>query len=216
MAGLLLIAASGLAREVLAVERLLDRHAAFHVVDDNPALWGTEVGGVPVVGGIDLVGEYADHDLLVCAGRGPARRGIVARLRELGVRADRFATTVHPGVDVPAGSRIGRGSIVLAGAVMTADVSLGEHVVAMPHVTLTHDDVVGDYATLCAGVTLGGEVTVGEGAYLGMSSSVRERVTVGADAVLGMGAVLLRDLPAGETWVGTPARPFGVRLDSEA
>jgi acetyltransferase-like isoleucine patch superfamily enzyme len=55
-------------------------------------------------------------------------------------------------------------------------------------------------------VTLGGTVQVGAAAYLGMNSSVRENLTVGAGSTLGMGAALTRDLPAGETWIGTPAR----------
>ncbi|WP_426241955.1 NeuD/PglB/VioB family sugar acetyltransferase [Nocardioides sp. LHG3406-4] len=206
MNGLLLVAASGLARETLVVEQLLERFDSFHVVDDDPDRWGTSLDSVPVVGGLELVREYADHAVLVCAGRGAVRRSLVARLAELGVTRDRYATTVHPAAVVPPGCDVGAGSIVLAGVVMTADVRLGDHVVAMPHVTLTHDDAVGDFATLCAGVTLGGEVSVGEGAYLGMSSSVRERVAIGPDAVLGMGAALLSDLPAGETWVGVPAR----------
>ena len=77
--------------------------------------------------------------------------------------------------------------MVLANVTMTADVTVGEHVVLMPQVVLTHDDVVADYATLCAGVVLGGTVHIGAGAYLGMNSSVRQGIRVGRDATLGHG-----------------------------
>ena len=213
MSRLMVVAASGLAREALNVERLIGRFSRIRVVDDDPARWGTTVDGEPVVGGLDLVREYDDHMLLVCAGRGTARRHIVQRLSELGVTADRYLTLVHPRVTVPPGCSVGAGSILLEGVVLTANVTIGDHVVAMPHVALTHDDVVEDYATLCAGVSLGGAVRVGSGAYLGMNSSVREGVTVGADATLGMGAALVTDLPTGATWAGVPAR--ALRQQSE-
>ena len=42
---------------------------------------------------------------------------------------------------------------------------------------------------------------------------LREGVRIGADATVGMGSVVLDDVPAGQTWVGVPARPIrtGVR-----
>ncbi|WP_101523656.1 acetyltransferase [Nocardioides houyundeii] len=215
MTGLLVVAASGLAREVLAVERQLRRYPRIAVLDDDPALWGTKLGGHPVVGGLDLVAEYADHDVLVCAGRGQVRHALVERLAEHGVGQERYATCIHPQVLVPEGCQVGAGSVVLGGVVMTADVRLGAHVVVMPHVTLTHDDVVAEFATLCAGVRLGGGVLVGPMAYLGMSSSVREGLSVGPGAVLGMGAALIRHLPAGETWVGIPARRSSTAVEVE-
>lgn len=203
---LMLVAASGLAREVLAIERASGRFDQILLVDDDPALWGRTMAGRPVVGGVDLVTEFENHQVLVCAGRGTARRSIVERLLSMGVGRDRFATTTHPSVQVPAGCSVGAGSILLAGTVLTADVQVGEHVVVMPNVTLTHDNVLEDYATVCAGVALGGSVRVGTEAYLGMNACVRENLTVGAGATLGMGAVLLAELPARETWVGVPAR----------
>jgi sugar O-acyltransferase (sialic acid O-acetyltransferase NeuD family) len=202
---LLLIAASGLARETAAVVARGSECELVGYLDDAPGLAGTTISSKPVLGGIGAIRQHPKARLLVCAGKGQTRRAIVARLRELGVTDDRFATLVAPDVHVPASCSIGPGSIVLSGTVMTADVSVGAHVVAMPGVVLTHDDVVGDYATLCAGVTLGGSVTVGEAAYLGMGALVRERLTVGAESILGMGSVLLHDLPRGEIWAGLPA-----------
>jgi len=202
---LLIIAAGGLARETaaVAVRSTLWDLAGF--LDDEPALVGTQIAARPVLGGIDTVIEHHDASLLVCAGKGRSRQAIVARLRELGIGDDRYATLIAPDVHLPMSCSVGTGSILLSGSVLTADVIVGAHVVAMPGVVLTHDNVVRDFATLCARVTLGGNVLVGEAAYLGMGALVREGVEVGHDSVLGMGAVLLRDLPPGETWVGLPA-----------
>jgi sugar O-acyltransferase (sialic acid O-acetyltransferase NeuD family) len=207
--GLILVAASGLALEAAEAARAagLDVEGC---VDDNPDLTGTLAGGwLRVLGGLDIAVAQADSPLLICAGRGVSRRRIHQRLAAAGVDEGRYASLVHPSVQVPDSCAVGAGSILLAGVVLTASVSVGQHVVAMPQVTLTHDDSIDDYATLCAAVTLGGNVRVGSAAYLGMASSVRERVTVGAEATLGMGAVLTRDLPPGETWAGVPARPLG-------
>jgi acetyltransferase-like isoleucine patch superfamily enzyme len=46
-----------------------------------------------------------------------------------------------------------------------------------------------------------------------MNSSVREGATVGEDTVLRMGAALVRNLPAGETWVGVPAHRMRAALE---
>ncbi|WP_426594481.1 acetyltransferase [Cellulomonas sp. McL0617] len=206
---LILVAASGLAREVLAVVRAHTDYEVVGYLDDDVARHGTMLDGAPVLGGLDSVTDHPGPDLLICAGRGRSRELIVERFEALGVFPVRYATVVHPSVDVPAGCDIGTGSIVLAGVALTTAVTVGSHVVVMPNVTLTHDCVVQDFGTLCAGVSLGGAVVVGRGAYVGMNAGVREHVRVGAGATLGMGAALLEDQPDGETWVGVPARPLG-------
>jgi sugar O-acyltransferase (sialic acid O-acetyltransferase NeuD family) len=205
MRSLVLVGASGLAREVLMVELARGRYDDLVIVDDDPGRWGSSLHGVKVVGPIAIAAEPGVGDVVVCIGSGQGRRQVVERLAALGVTGARYATVVDPSVRVPPTCTVGRGSVLLAGVVLTCDVHIHRHVVVMPNVTLTHDDVISDYATLCAGVSLGGEVTVEPAAYLGMNSSVRQRLTVGTGGVLGMGAVLLRHLPAGETWVGVPA-----------
>ena len=206
---LLLVAAGGLARETARAFAASRSGGALGFLDDDPAKAGATLAGVPVLGPIEAVVDHPEARLVVCAGRGAGRRAIVARLAALGVGEERYATILAPGVHVPEGCTVGAGSILLAGTVLTADVTVGRHVVCMPNVTLTHDDVLDDFVTLAAGVVLGGGVHVGEAAYLGMNSSVRELLQVGAEAVLGMGAALVSDQPAGSVWAGVPARQLG-------
>lgn len=206
MADLILIAASGLAREVLATVRDSGQFDVVGILDDDPGRAGTTMDGSHILGPVSDALNYPDAKVVVCVGAGSGRAGIVARLAGLGFPDRRYATVVDASVRLPEGCRIGLGNILLGHVTLTADVTIGNHVVAMPGVTLTHDDAVEDFATFAAGVSLGGGVRVGRAAYLGMNSCVRERTTIGAGATVGMGAAVLADVPAGETWVGVPAR----------
>jgi len=209
MRDLILIAASGLAREVMAM-----RQSQFRVVgvlDDDPTLHGTDIGGVPVLGGVELAAQLPGS-FLVCVGAGSGRRRIVERLAESGIGDERFATLVDDFAAIADNSLIGAGTVILAGTVLTADVIVGRHVVIMPNCTLTHDDIVDDFATLAAGVSVGGVVHIGAEAYLGMNASIRQRTSVGARATVGMGAVVLEDVPSEQVWAGVPAKELGVRL----
>ncbi|MBC7590029.1 MAG: NeuD/PglB/VioB family sugar acetyltransferase [Salinibacterium sp.] len=208
MTDILLLAASGLAREVASAD--LPGLRIVGILDDDPALYGTKIAGASVLGKIDSAASRGEH-LLICVGSGSGRRSIATRLKELGVSSQRYATAVDASVRVPLNCSIGPGSIILAGVVLTADIDVGSHVVVMPNTTFTHDDRVADFATIAAGVSLGGGVRVGEAAYLGMGSNVRERLSIGAESVLGMGSVLVRDLPPGFVWAGNPAAELSMR-----
>ena len=205
-AGLLLVGASGLAREVLAAG-IAD---VVGILDDDPSLRDGHVGGIPVVGPTALARERSEK-LLVCIGPSTARRAVVARLQAAAVEDERFETFIAASARIGSSSTVGRGSIVLDGVVVTADASVGRHAVIMPNTTVAHDDVLGDFVTLASGVSLAGGVQIGEAAYIGMNASVRQGVVIGARATIGMAAAVLSDVPGEETWAGVPARALGKR-----
>ncbi|MEU4357336.1 NeuD/PglB/VioB family sugar acetyltransferase [Streptomyces virginiae] len=215
---LLIVGAGGFARETAQAVRDVaaadvarcrpPRWRSAGHLDDDPALHGREVDGVPVLGGCELVHELPAARVVVCVGS-PRDYAVRARLvRRLGLPADRYATVVHPTAAVSASSVLGAGSVLLAHCVLTASVRVGSHVAVMPQVVLTHDDTVEDFATLASGVRLGGGVRVGRGAYVGAGALVREYAAIGAWSLTGMGSTVLADVPAGEVWAGSPARPL--------
>lgn len=206
MTGLVIVGAGGFARETAQAVRDAGDVELLGHLDDNPGLHGTDVDGVPVLGGCDLVHELPGARVVICVGN-PRDYAARARLvRRLGLPDDRYATVVHPTAVVSGTSEIGPGSVLLAHCVLTAAVRVGAHVAVMPHVVLTHDDVVEDCATLTSGVRLGGGVRLERGAYVGSGALVREGTTIGAWSQIGMGSAVLGDVPPGEIWVGSPAR----------
>jgi sugar O-acyltransferase (sialic acid O-acetyltransferase NeuD family) len=206
---LLVIGAGGLGREVAeavaAINALRPTWDLLGFLDDDEALAGTRVGGLPVLGPVEAVSDYPDALLVVTVGSSASLSARPRLLERLNLLDDRYPSVIHPAATLAASTVVGPGAVVLAGVVTTADVEIGAHVVLMPHVLLTHDDRVGDHATLAGGVRLAGAVRVGECAYLGAGALVREYLTIGASSLVGMGAVVVDDVPPGEVWAGCPA-----------
>lgn len=100
------------------------------------------------------------------------------------------------------------------GALSTIDRAvLGETVIGAgskldDHVHVAHNCRVGRGVVIAAQSGLSGSVVVGDGAVIGGQVGVVEHVTIGAGARIGAQSGVHRDVPAGETWLGSPARPI--------
>ena len=64
-------------------------------------------------------------------------------------------------------------------------------------------------------VDVAGGVLLGEGCLVGSGAQVLQYRSVGAGATVGAGAVVTRDVPAGATVVGVPARPVPTRGEGQ-
>ena len=78
---------------------------------------------------------------------------------------------------------------------------------------VAHDCDIGDFVTFAPKVSCNGNVVIEDGAYIGTGAILRQGtpgrpLRIGAGAVVGMGAVVTRDVAAGVTVIGCPARPM--------
>ena len=73
-------------------------------------------------------------------------------------------------------------------------------------VHIGHGAWIGHNTRIAAHAVIGGSAIVAEECWIGLSAVIKQHVVIGAGAIIGMGAVVLKDVGAGETWVGNPAR----------
>ncbi len=73
--------------------------------------------------------------------------------------------------------------------------------------TLDHESHVGPFAHIAPGCGIAGRVMIGEGAFIGLGTQVIDKIRIGRWTTVGAGSVVVRDLPAGVTALGIPAKP---------
>ena len=84
MTELLLIGASGLAREVLACVRESGQFDVVGILDDDESKVGSALDGAPIMGPASHALRYPEARVVVCIGAGKGRERVVARLAGLG------------------------------------------------------------------------------------------------------------------------------------
>lgn len=115
---------------------------------------------------------------------------------------------VHPSAAVLTPlANLGEGTIVYPNAVVMNDCTIGRGVVINSGSQVAHDCRIGDFVNLNPNSTLGGEVSVGSRSMVGMGASIREGIDIGPESIVGMGAAVIRDVVAGNTVLGIPAKP---------
>lgn len=210
---LVVIGAGGFGRETLDVVAALNEHGpspvfdVLGVIDANPSAANLDrlrSRGIAYLGTErDWLERRIPADFLVAIGS-PALRSQVTRvLLDAGLVA---ATAVHPSVGLGTMTTVGAGSVICAGAQVSTNVRIGEHVHINPNATIGHDSVVADFVSVNPAAIVSGDVTVASGALIGAGAVVLQGLTVGAGSTVGAAACVVRDVPPRIIVKGIPAR----------
>jgi len=115
---------------------------------------------------------------------------------------------IHDRAEIGANSTIDRGSL--------GDTVVGEGVKIDNLVQIAHNVKVGAASLIAALVGIAGSTRIGRGVWLGGRASAINHLDIGDGARVTFGSTVTRDVPAGETVSGYPARPHREELRKQA
>lgn len=204
---MLIAGAKGFAKEVLEVIYQANSQAQVAFYDDVSAdLPPLLYNRYPVLRTLAEAQQWLAQDPAFALGTGSprTRRLLADKLRQVG---GVLTSTLSPRATIGVfGTEIGVGCNVMTGAVLTADITMGEGVLINLNCTIGHDVVIADYCELSPGVHLSGHVMLGANCVLGTGTVVLPGVCIGTNSVIGAGSVVTKDVEADSLAVGIPAK----------
>jgi maltose O-acetyltransferase len=104
--------------------------------------------------------------------------------------------------------RLGAGAFMNFGCIVldVVAVEIGDKTQIGPNVQILTADHPRNPAERASGLEFGRSIRIGRNVWIGGGAIILPGITIGADAVIGAGAVVTRDVPAGTTVAGNPAR----------
>lgn len=121
----------------------------------------------------------------------------------------RFPPLIHSRAIRQAGSLVGDGTMLGAGAILGPWAKVGRHVILNRGSNVGHDCQIGDFSFLSPSAVLCGHVKLGEGVFVGANATLLPDVSVGSGAVIAAGAVVTEDVLEGTMVAGVPAQVKG-------
>ncbi|EPE2492693.1 acetyltransferase [Enterococcus faecium] len=208
-----IVGAGGFGREVLFQAMNDSRFSAEYqfvgfVDDDSEALnhFPKEEG----FGSIDdLIQTTKEIACFLCIGNAQVRKELYNKLSEN--QFVTFPSYINEKILISNTTKIGQGSIICLGSILTVDISIGDFVIVNLDCTIGHDATLADFTTLYPSVNVSGNVEIGELSEIGTGTQIIQGKSIGANTIIGAGAVVISDISSNVIAVGAPAKEIKKR-----
>lgn len=207
---MLVVGAKGMAKEILELlsveRRMSDSSIVFfdNVNLDTPDLLFNRF---KVIRSFDAVSRYFENvskDFILGVGNPLIRRTLAEKFTQLG---GKLQTVISKSASIGSfNTKIGEGSIIMQGARITNDVTIGKGVLININATISHDSKIGDFTEIASGVNISGRCIIEDEVFLGANCVINPDIKIGDRAIIGSGAVVISDVLSNTTMVGNPAK----------
>jgi len=193
----LIYGGGGHAKSLIDLIRMEGKYTISGIVDDGvPA--GTRILDVTVLGGGELLPSLRRKGIHQAVNAVGGIGSITPRLavyQKLAVSGFTCVTVVHPRAFVEPTAIISEGCQLFFNAYVGSDVRLGFGSIINTGAIVSHDCVLEEYVNISPGAILAGAVHVAERTLVGMGATINLGVHIGAGARIGNSAVVKADVP---------------------
>jgi sugar O-acyltransferase (sialic acid O-acetyltransferase NeuD family) len=187
---MLLIGAGGLGREIAAAltqTGLKEKFTLRGFIDDNYAP-GDVVNGIPIMGGLNWLSQQENLSLFIAIGNSTVREKLARQFEN-----HNFPRIIHPaaGFHDDFFVKLGNGSYLAAGCVLTTNILIGRFTLILPGCTLSHDTTIGDFCTLMPGVRITSGATIGNSVHIGAGTIIAKNTTIPSNTTIPPGSIIV-------------------------
>lgn len=205
MKDIVIIGAGGFGKEVAWLIEQINKFSPtwnlLGFVDDNLTV-GDIINGFKILGSTEYLKDKSIH--VVCSISHPkTRKKIIESLTRTRVK---FATLIHPLIEISDTVEIGEGSIICEGVQFTVNIKLGKHVIVYHNDVICHDVVIDNYVSLMPSVNISGNVIIEEATFIGVGTKIIQNLNIGSSVTIGAGSVVIKDVSSEQIIAGVPAK----------
>ena len=211
MKHLIIIGAGGMGRSVywIASESIgygTDFDIKGFIDDDLSSMDGFD-NYPPLLGTIE---DYkpAEDDVFTCSiGNVSSKHLVCDKLKQRGAI---FKTLIHRTASIQGNTKLGDGCVVCTFALISNDAVIGENCLIQAFSTLGHDCSIGNYVRIDPHAVIVGGVIIKDRATIHTGAVVSHQVVVGEDAVVAACSFVIKEVDAGTTVFGNPAKSLPI------
>lgn len=174
-------------------------------IDDGVTV-GTVINGFEVLGNIEWLNDYNKSVCAVIAiGNPQIKYKVINSIHNSNIE---YPNLVHPNARIHNVDELsmGKGNIITDGCILTTNIGLGDFNLLNLSCTIGHDTAIGDYCSIMPGTNISGGTKLKNRVFIGTGVNIIKEAVIGDNSIIGAGAVVNRDVPAGKTYVGIPAK----------
>lgn len=210
MKDLYLIGAGGFSTEILHLVGIIQKenkqwnHIFF--IDDNTEIHNTELRGVKVLGGLNIIADI-DHevDVVITINSVNVRDAIVKTLKDNPKIS--FPNLFSPYAIIDHDYlKIGEGNIIMHYVILSTNLEIGDFNIFNSYAGIGHDCKIGDINSFGPRVAVSGAVTIGKMNDFGVNSTILQNKSIGSHNNIWMNTSIMKNIKDNNTYFGIPAK----------
>lgn len=170
---------------------------------------GTDQNGYKILGcELDLpllIVKYNLHGVILAIGNNWTRKIMADSIIDI-APALSFVTAIHPSALIGKDVKIGKGSVIMAGAIVNANARIADFCILNTNSSLGHDSSMEEYSSIASGVCTGGNLSLGSFSAISLGANVIENIKVGEHSIVGAGSLVVKNVDSYSVVYGSPAR----------